>query len=46
MNENWKKGRETDRSINDESIQECTSLNRNGMYMRNRPKVMTRNPKE
>ena len=40
------KSRKTDRSISDESGQECTSLNGNGMYMRNRPNTMTRNPKE
>ena len=43
MNE---KSRKTYRSISDESIQKCTSLSRNGMYMRNRPNAMTRNPKE
>ena len=40
------KNRKTDRSISDESIQKRTSLNGNGMYMRNRPDAMTRNPKE
>ena len=39
------KNRKTDRSISDESVQKCTSLNGNGMYMRNRPAI-TRNPKE
>ena len=43
MNE---KSRKTYRSISDESIQKRTSLSRNGMYMRNRPNAMTRNPKE
>ena len=43
MNE---KSRKTDRSISDESGQEHTSLNGNGMYMRNRLDTMTRNPKE
>ena len=42
----YEKSRKTDRSISDESIQKCTSLSRNGMYVRNRPDVMTRNPKE
>ena len=41
-----KKSRKTDRSISDESVQECTSLNGNGMYIRNRSNVVTRNPKE
>ena len=41
-----KKSRKTDRSISDESVQECTSLNGNGMYMRNWPTAVTRNPKE
>ena len=41
-----KKGRETNRSINDESGQEHTFLNGNGMYVRNRLDIMTRNPKE
>ena len=39
-------GRETDRSISDESVQKHTSLNGNGMYMRDRPDAMTRNSKE
>ena len=43
MNE---KSRKTDRSISDESGQEHTSLNGNGMYMRNWPTAVTRNPKE
>ena len=29
-----------------QSVQECTSLNGNGMYIRNRSNVVTRNPKE
>ena len=41
-----KKSRKTDRSISDESVQECTSLNGNGMYMRNWPTAVTRNPRE
>ena len=40
------KSRKTNRSINDESGQEHTFLNGNGMYVRNRPDIMTRNPKE
>ena len=39
------KSRKTNRSISDESVQKRTSLNRNGMYVRNRPNAMTRNPK-
>ena len=42
----YEKSRKTDRSISDESIQKRTSLNGNGMYMRNRPDAVTRNPKE
>ena len=37
--------RKTNRSIIDESVQKRTSLNGNGMYVRNRPNAMTRNPK-
>ena len=40
------KSKKTNRSINDESGQECTFLNGNGMYVRNRPNAVTRNPKE
>ena len=40
------KSRKTDGSINDESVQKRTSLNGNGMYMRNRLDAMTSNPKE
>jgi len=36
----------SDESIGDESATKCTSLNRNGMYVRNRPNAMKRNPKE
>ena len=42
----YEKSRKTNRSISDESVQKRTSLNRNGMYVRNRPNAMTRNPKE
>ena len=42
----YEKSRKTDRSISDESIQKPTSLKGNGMYMRNRPDAVTRNPKE
>ena len=42
-NENSKK---THRSISNESIQERTSLNRNSMYMWNRPNTMTEYPKK
>ena len=41
-----KKSRKTNRSISDESVQKRTSLNGNSVYMRNRPNVVTRNPKE
>ena len=40
------KSRKNDRSISYESIQEHTSLNGTGMYIRNRSNVVTRNPKE
>ena len=39
-----KKSRKTNRSISDENVKERTSLNENGMYMRNRPNFVTRNP--
>ena len=39
-----KKSRKTNRSISDENVKERTSLNENGMYMRNRPNVVRRNP--
>ena len=41
-----KKSRKTYRSINDKSIQKCTSLNRNGVQVRDRPNRMTRNSKK
>ena len=41
-----KKSRKTHRSISHKDIQKCTSLNRNGVQMRDRPNKMTRNPKE
>ena len=40
------KSRKTNRSINDESGQEHTFLNGNGKYVRTRPDIITRNPKE
>ena len=40
-----KMSRKTHRSIGDESVQKCTSLNGNSMQMRDRPNGMTRNPK-
>ena len=40
------KSRKTDRNISDESIQEFTSFNGNGIYVRNRSNAMIRNPKE
>ena len=36
----------TNRSICNKSIQKCTSLQRNGVQMRDRPQGMTRYPKE
>jgi len=41
-----KKSRKTHTSISDKSVQECTSLNRNSINMRNRPNAMTGYPKE
>ena len=41
-----KKARETNRSISDESVQERTSFNRNGVNMRNGPNTMTGYPKK
>ena len=41
-----KNGRETNRSINDESVQERTSFNKNGVNMRNGPNTMTGYPKK
>ena len=41
-----KKCRETNRSISDESVQERTSLNKNGVNMRNGPNTMTGYPKK
>ena len=43
MNE---KIRKAHRSISDKRIQKCTSLQRNGVQMRDRPNQMARNPKE
>ena len=40
------KSGKTHRSISDESVQECTSLNGNSMKMRYRPYNMTRNPEK
>ena len=40
------KSRKTNRSISDESVQKCTSLNGNSMYLRDRSDAMTRNPKK
>ena len=39
-------GRKTHRSISHKGIQKCTSLNRNGVQVRDRPKKMTSNPKK
>ena len=41
-----KQMRNTDRSINNKGVQNCTSLQRNGVQMRDRPQGMTRYPKE
>ena len=41
-----KQTRKTNRSIRNRSIQKCTSLQRNGVQMRDRPQGMTHNPKE
>ena len=41
-----RKSRKANRSISNESIQKCTPLNRNGMYMGGRPDAITRNPKK
>ena len=38
-----KKSRKTHRSINHKGIQKCTSLNMNGVHMRDGPNRMTRN---
>ena len=43
MNEKMRKAH---RSISDKRIQKCTSLQRNGVQMRDRPNQMARNPKE
>ena len=40
------KMRKTNRSINNKGIKKCTTLQRNVVQMRDRPKRMTRNPKE
>ena len=41
-----KQMRKTDRSINNKSVQKCTSLQRNDVQMRDSPQGMTRYPKE
>ena len=41
-----KQMRKTDRSISNKSIQKCTTLQRNGVQMINRPQRMTSYPKE
>ena len=41
-----KQMRKTDRSISNKSIQKCTSFQRNGVQMRDRPQGMTRYLKE
>ena len=41
-----KQMRKTNRSISNKIVQKCTSLQRNGVHMRNRPQGMTHYPKE
>ena len=41
-----KKMRKANRRISNQGIQKCTTLQRNGVQMRDRPKRMTSNPKE
>ena len=41
-----KRMRKTNRSIRNKSIQKCTSLQKNGVHMRDRPQGMTRYPKK
>ena len=38
--------RKANRSISNKGIQKCTTLQRNGVQMRDRPRRMTNNPKE
>ena len=38
--------RKTNRSISKKGVQKCTTLQRNGVQMRDRPQGMTGNPKE
>ena len=41
-----KKMRKANRRISNKGIQKCTTLQRNGVQMRDRPQRMTSNPKE
>ena len=41
-----KQMRKTNRSISNKSVQKCTSLQRNGLQMKDRPQGMTRYPEE
>ena len=41
-----KKMRKANRSISNKGIQKCTTLQKNGVQMREKPKRMTSNPKE
>ena len=41
-----KKMRKTNRNISNKGIQKCTTLQRNGVQVRDRPQGMTSNPKE
>ena len=41
-----KKIRKANRSISNKGIKKCTTLQKNGVQMRDRPKRMTSNPKE
>ena len=40
------KSRKTHKSISHKGIQKCTSLNRNGVQVRDKPDRMTRNPEK
>ena len=40
------KMRKANKSISNKGIQKCTTLQRNGVQMRDRPKRMTSNPKK
>ena len=46
IKEHIKKIRKAKMSISDKGIQKCTTLQRNGVQMRDRPQRMTSNPKK